>query len=365
MPGPTPVAAACAAVAGVFATVVLIPVVLLSGGGGGSAAAAGIAQNAANAGGQCTYTPTTSGGAGGSGITLTASQLQISGSGVAVAKQRKLPAQASIDMLAAGMQESSLTNLDHGDRDSVGWLQQRPSQGWGTVAQIMDPVYAAGKFLDKLVTVANWQSLSPGTAIQDVQISGDSGAYAKWAPMATALASSLLGDPSVALTCAPGGSGSAPGQAPNARIATVMARARGALGLPYCFDGGTATGPSHGAGGFGCDGQAVGFDCSGLTMYGYAGIGVQLDHDAASQYTSAAGTHVPLTQAEPGDLVFLSSDGTPAGIHHVAMIWSTSGKPDGTGQIIEASDFNVPVRIRAWKGTAESGVMPYAWRLTL
>ena len=366
MPAPKPAAAVAAALAGLFATVILIPVVILGGGSGGGsvAAAAGVAANAANTGGQCTYTPASGGGAVAAGITLIASQQQNAGTAVALAKQRDLPAQASTDILAAGMQESSLTNLDHGDRDSLGWLQQRPSQGWGTAAQIMDPVYAAGKFLDKLITIANWQTLPPGTAIQAVQISGGAAAYTRWAPMAAALAASLLGDPSVALACAPGGSGSGPGQAPNATIATVLARARGALGVPYCFDGGTATGPSHGDGGMGCGGQTVGFDCSGLALYSYAGAGVQLDHSAAGQYSSPAGTHVPITQVEPGDLVFLSSDGTAAAIHHVAIIWSTTGNPDGSGQIIEAQDFNVPIHLRDWRGTAESEVMPYAWRLT-
>jgi cell wall-associated NlpC family hydrolase len=360
--------AAVAVVAGLFATVVMIPVIILGGGAGGTglAAPAGAAQNAADTGGACTYSATKYGGAVAAGISLSASQLQIADAGVAVAKQRKLPAQASIDILAAGMQESTLTNLDHGDRDSLGWLQQRPSQGWGTPAQLMDPVYAAGKFLDRLARVPLWQSLPPAAAIQKVQISGDGSLYDKWVPMATALASSLLGDPSVALHCAPGGgTGSAPGQAPSPAAAAVLSRARGALGLPYCFDGGTGGGPSHGAGGPGCEGQTVGFDCSGLALYAWAGVGVPLDHYAASQYTSSYGHLIPLAQAQPGDLVFLSSDGSVPGIHHVAMMWSTSGKPDGSGQIIEAQDFNVPVHIRDWAGTAESEVMPSALRITV
>ena len=363
MPADKPVAAAGAAAAGLLAAVVLIPTVLLGGGGSGSAAAASISQNAANTGGQCTYTPSKAGGGSAAGITLTASQLQIAGTAVGVAKQRKLPVQASIDVIAAGMQESTLTNLSGGDRDSVGFLQQRPSQGWGTVAQIEDPAYAAGAFFDHLVRVANWQKLPANDAIQAVQNSGTRTAYAQWVPMASALAASLLGDPSVALSCAPGGAGTAPGQAPNAKVGLVLARARGELGLSYCFDGGTSTGPSHGVGGPGCGGQTVGFDCSGLSMYSYAAAGVALEHSAASQYTDPAGHHVPITAVQPGDLVFASSDGSQPGIHHVAMIWSTSGKADGSGQIIEAQDFTVPVHVRAWAGTGESEVMPYAWRL--
>jgi cell wall-associated NlpC family hydrolase len=56
-------------------------------------------------------------------------------------------------------------------------------------------------------------------------------------------------------------------------------------------------------------------------MFAWAGAGVTLPHEASAQYSSPAGVHVPLTNVQPGDLVFLSSDGTVAGIHHVAIIW--------------------------------------------
>lgn len=357
--------AVAAAAGGLFATLVLIPTVLL-GGGGSSPAAVSASQNAAATGGRCTYpgSGARSGhGTTDAGVTLSAAQLQIAGTAVGVAKQRALPVQASIDVLAAGMQESSLTNLTGGDRDSVGFLQQRPSQGWGTVEQITDPAYAAGAFFDRLLSIDHWATQPAGQVIQRVQISGTPTAYTRWLPMATALAASLLGDQSVALTCTPGGAGPPPGQAPNATIGTVLARARSQLGLPYCFDGGDSTGPTHGVGGAGCGGQAVGFDCSGLVLYAYAGVGVSLPHAAAEQYTDPAGHHVPITQVHPGDLVFLSSDGSQVGIHHVAMIWSAVGDADGSGQIIEAQDFDVPVHVRAWAGAGEDQVMPYAWRL--
>lgn len=358
-----PVTAAVSAVAGLLATAIVIPAVLL-GGSPSTPAAAGVAQQAAQSGGTCSYSATRSGGAVAAGITLTASQLQIAGAGIAVAKQRALPTQASIDILAAGYQESRLTNLTTGNLDSVGWLQQRPSQGWGTVAQLEDPVYAAGAFYDRLIQVPHWRTIPPTQAIQAVQQSGTPDAYAQWVPLATALAASLLGDPSVALTCSPGGGAiNPPGQAPNPSAGTALARARSVLGLPYCFDGGDSTGPTHGVGGPGCDGQTVGFDCSGLTLFAWAGAGVRLDHSAAAQYDTAAGRHVPITDVQPGDLVFLSSNGAVAGIHHVAMIWSVSGKPDGSGQIIEAQDYHVPVHIRAWRGTAEPEVMPSAVRI--
>ncbi len=112
---------------------------------------------------------------------------------IAAGVQRQLPARAWVIAVATAMQESSLRNLDHGDRDSVGLFQQRPSQGWGTVEQLMDPVYAAGKFYDKLVTVANWQTLPLTEAAQAVQISGLPDAYAQWEPDAVTIVQTLTG----------------------------------------------------------------------------------------------------------------------------------------------------------------------------
>ena len=71
----------------------------------------------------------------------------------AVAVQRGLPARAATIALATAYQESDLRNLEYGDRDSLGLFQQRPSQGWGTREEILDPHYAAGAFYDALVQV--------------------------------------------------------------------------------------------------------------------------------------------------------------------------------------------------------------------
>lgn len=97
-----------------------------------------------------------------------------------VAASRGLPAQAAVIALATAWQESGMRNLKYGDRDSQGLFQQRPSQGWGTVAQVTDPTYAAGKFYDALVKIPNWQTMSVTDAAQAVQRSAYPGAYAKW-----------------------------------------------------------------------------------------------------------------------------------------------------------------------------------------
>jgi len=80
--------------------------------------------------------------------------------------------------LATAIQESGLRNLDYGDRDSVGLFQQRTSQGWGTIEQIMDPRYSAAMFYLGLAKVDGWQDLPVTEAAQAVQRSGFPDAYA-------------------------------------------------------------------------------------------------------------------------------------------------------------------------------------------
>jgi cell wall-associated NlpC family hydrolase len=109
-----------------------------------------------------------------------------------VGSSRNLPPRAMQIALGTSMQESRLKNLNYGDRDSVGLFQQRPSQGWGTVEQIMDPQYSAGKFYDALAKVPNWQTLPFTVACQKVQRSGFPDAYAKWEPMARAAVDALI-----------------------------------------------------------------------------------------------------------------------------------------------------------------------------
>jgi hypothetical protein len=118
-----------------------------------------------------------------------------------LAMRRGLPQQAVIVALATAMQESKLTNIDYGDRDSIGLFQQRPSEGWGTKEQLIDPIYAAGKFFDALVKVSGWQDLPVAAAAQAVQRSGFPDAYTSWQPRATALAAALTGTTFGRLTC--------------------------------------------------------------------------------------------------------------------------------------------------------------------
>ncbi|WP_420174460.1 hypothetical protein [Luteococcus sp. OSA5] len=120
---------------------------------------------------------------------------------VAEAQRRGLPARASSIALATAMQESKLRNIDHGDRDSVGLFQQRPSQGWGTVEQIMDPWYSAGKFYDHLVKVDGWESGDINDVAQQVQRSGVPEGYRKHVEKAKAWGSALTGHSPAAISC--------------------------------------------------------------------------------------------------------------------------------------------------------------------
>jgi hypothetical protein len=117
------------------------------------------------------------------------------------AAHRGLPARAATIGLATALQESRLINIDYGDRDSIGLFQQRPSQGWGTVEQIMDPVYATGKFYDGLVGVAGYTELPVTEAAQAVQRSGFPDAYAQHEGRSRAWASALTGWSPAVLDC--------------------------------------------------------------------------------------------------------------------------------------------------------------------
>jgi len=126
----------------------------------------------------------------------------------AIAAKRGLPARAVSIALATAYQESKIRNLAHGDRDSIGIFQQRPSQGWGTVAQISDAYYSINRFYDALVQIHGYQTMRITEAAQKVQRSGYPEAYEVHAPDARALASALTGySPGGTFTCVVGDAG--------------------------------------------------------------------------------------------------------------------------------------------------------------
>ncbi len=112
-----------------------------------------------------------------------------------------MPDHAVTVAIATALQESGLRNLPHGDRDSLGLFQQRPSQGWGAAAQLMDPVYAATAFYQRLRQQPNWATLEVTGAAQLVQRSATPLAYARWEPQARATAAALTGEAEARLSC--------------------------------------------------------------------------------------------------------------------------------------------------------------------
>jgi cell wall-associated NlpC family hydrolase len=249
----------------------------------------------------------------------------------------RVPQQAEVIAIATAMQESRLINLPYGTSDSLGLFQQRPSQGWGSPAQVMQPVYAASAFYAALVLVPGWQSLPPAVAAQDVQHSDYPGAYARWEPLATALVDSFSGAATNCLTdnshgvlasgstYLPAGFTLPPGTSPSA--VTAIAYAVAQLGKPYLWGG---TGP-------------VGYDCSGLVMMAYRAAGIPLPRTTFQQVY--AGTPVySVSQLQPGDLIFTAgSDGTPTDPGHVGMYI-------GSGLVIAAPETGEPIAITPLDG---------------
>ncbi|MFD4764322.1 NlpC/P60 family protein [Streptomyces sp. NPDC058439] len=120
------------------------------------------------------------------------------------------------------------------------------------------------------------------------------------------------------------------------RAATVINAASDEIGTPYSWGGGNASGASTGSccSPNGSSGKSIkGFDCSGLTLYAYAKVGINLPRTAAQQY--AASEPVKPGEKRPGDLVFYGS--SPASIHHVAIYV-------GSGYMIEAPRPGTSVR---------------------
>jgi peptidoglycan DL-endopeptidase RipA len=146
--------------------------------------------------------------------------------------------------------------------------------------------------------------------------------------------------------------GPAPSAPAGASIEAVIARALSKLGMPYAWGGGNASGPTRGIRDGGVadrygDYNKIGFDCSGLMIFAFAGVR-SLPHYSGYQYS--AGRRVPLSQMRRGDMLFW---GGPGGIHHVALYL-------GGGQMVEAPQSGLRVRIAPVR---YGGIMPYATRL--
>jgi cell wall-associated NlpC family hydrolase len=123
----------------------------------------------------------------------------------------------------------------------------------------------------------------------------------------------------------------------------VIRRAMSQLGVPYSWGGGNAAGPSRG---IDSGAGTVGFDCSGLILYAFAGVGIKLPHYSGSQYN--AGRKIPSSQMRRGDVIFYG----PGGAQHVTLYL-------GNGQMLEAPYTGSHVKISPVR---TSGMTPYVVR---
>ncbi|MDR3069676.1 MAG: hypothetical protein LBU38_01535 [Propionibacteriaceae bacterium] len=135
---------------------------------------------------------------------LSVEQAYYSGIIAGLSIRRELKPRAASIALATAYQESGIRNLDYGHSDSIGLFQQRPSMGWGSIEEILDPWYSSKQFYKALVRVKNWDTKDINDAAQAVQRSGFPQAYRKHESNARALASSLTGETPAAFTCALG-----------------------------------------------------------------------------------------------------------------------------------------------------------------
>lgn len=123
----------------------------------------------------------------------------------------------------------------------------------------------------------------------------------------------------------------------------AIRRGMSQIGVPYSWGGGNAAGPSKG---IDSGAGTVGFDCSGLVLYSFAGVGIKLPHYSGSQYK--LGRKIPSSQMRRGDVIFYG----PGGSQHVTIYL-------GNGQMLEAPDVGLKVRVAPVR---TSGMTPYVVR---
>lgn len=260
-------------------------------------------------------------------------------------------ARAAQIALMTSITESHLTNIDGGEGGAYGLFQQTPP-AWGSVAQIMDPTYAATQFVTHLLQVPGWATIPPWVAAQDVQRSGagqpnspqnplpgvDGGNYkVNWAQAGAILA--LVRHKATTTGCGSGPGGGEPGPAsrhglpvgykipagttPQAAAAIDYAISK--LGDAYVWG---AAGPNS-------------FDCSGLTMMAWAAGGVRLDHYTVDQMNE--GQRVSAAQIVPGDLVLIPGSDPPGpGLPgHVGIYL-------GNSLVLSAVDPQYGVIVQSW-----------------
>ena len=293
-------------------------------------------------------------------VDLSAEQLANAQTIVSTVAAAGAPKYAAVVSLATAMQESTLYNSsEQVDHDSEGLFQQRVSIYTKEVA--VNPVLATQAFLERLLSVPNWQTIPLTEAAATVQIPREDlrGEYAKRQGLATTLADRFWTGPiegtgvqppgptdttpPAALPCPTSGDGGGGAAMTGAglpdgytlpsdpTLATVVGYALDQLGKPYVY---AAEGPDS-------------FDCSGLTLAAWSQVGVALPR--TTYYQVAVGTPVASpTLMTPGDLIFIpGSDGTFEHPGHVGMYIGSVG---GVQYLVNAPQTGDVVKV----GTVDS-----------
>jgi cell wall-associated NlpC family hydrolase len=301
------------AVVGGTAIAVLTLLMVMSG--------SGDSETSTSAGSCSTVSP----GGTGQMAGLRADQLVNAQTIVAVGRQLHVPPYGWVVAIATALQESSLTNLQHGDLDSLGLFQQRAS--WGPDTARLDPesaarmFYAGGQHGQKgLLQIPGFQSMPLTEAAQSVQHSAFPDAYTRWESVAQA----IVANPTVlSATCYTAAEFRGDGTSGSNAVAAALQY----LGTPYSWGGGGIGGPTIG---FGPGGATVGFDCSSLVQYAmHKATGLTLPRTTDAQ--AAALPLVPLgSPLRAGDLLFFHSPDDPPGTYHHVGIY------DGQGGMVHA-----------------------------
>lgn len=261
--------------------------------------------------------------------------------------------------LMTALTESGLVDVEGGLGGAHGLFQQTPP-AWGSVTQVLDPMYAATAFVSNLLTVDGWQSTRPWVAAQTVQRSGAGqpgspqnprpgvlgGNYAvKWARAGRILAAER--GVATGAGCGAGPHGGERGPA-----------SRHGLPVGYRIPAGTtrpaATAIRYAISRLG-DADAWGaagpkdFDCSGLTMRAWAAAGVRLDHSTVDQ--ESEGRRVPPSRTAPGDLVLIPGTHPPG-----RRLPGHVGIYLGRSLVLSAVDPQAGVSVQSWSTFVSGGL---------
>ena len=226
---------------------------------------------------------------------LDAAQTDVARRGVAAADRAGVGDAGAVIVIATGIVESGLRNLNHGDRDSVGWLQQRPSQGWVNARDV--DMAADDFFTDMTRRVPAWRDMPAGVVAQAVQRSAHPTRYSTQVGRAASIVAALTGCRTASPAAPAGG-----------KAAAMLAWAQTQVGKPYRLG---ANGPDA-------------WDCSSFSRAALARAGAtDVPRTAQAQRDWCADgncTRIPEGQERPGDLAFWDSYLGPRVVGHVVLI---------------------------------------------